>query len=366
MSQPLPDKPTILIVDDTPENLSILKGALSDDYAVRLATNGHIALRAVSITPQPDLILLDIMMPGIDGYEICRRLKADPSTQHIPVIFVTAMSKDTDELMGLRTGAIDYITKPFSIPIVQARVKTHILLNNQKRLLENQVAERTEQLQKRNRELDERTEQLQRRNRELEETRLEMIRQLGRAAEYRDNETGMHVIRMSHYVRLLAIESGYGPADAEQLMYAAMMHDIGKIGIPDHTLLKPGKLTDEEFEIIKTHPEIGYQIIGQQSSELLQKAATIAYTHHEKWNGRGYPQGLCGAEIPIEGRMTAIADVFDALTCKRPYKEPWPVDRALELIANETGEHFDPILAPLFIQLKPALMTIMEQHQDGE
>ncbi|MBF0124388.1 MAG: response regulator [Magnetococcales bacterium] len=350
MKPTISDRPIILVVDDTPENIDVLRGALSAEYTIRPAPNGHVAMRAAAILPQPDLILLDIMMPGIDGYEVCRRLKADPATQKIPVIFVTAMSRDVDELLGLNLGAVDYITKPFSIPIVHARVRTHLLLNNQKRLLESQVSERTELLQKR--------------NRELEETRLEMIHQLGRAAEYRDNETGMHVIRMSHYVRLLATKLGMANHEAEQLMYASMMHDIGKIGTPDQMLLKPGKLTSEEFEIIKKHPEIGYKIIGQQNSELLQSAATIAYTHHEKWNGGGYPNGLSGEAIPLAGRLTALGDVFDALTCKRPYKDAWPVERALEFIRNEAGKHFDPTLAALFVQLKPLLVAIMEQHQD--
>ncbi|MBF0159530.1 MAG: response regulator [Magnetococcales bacterium] len=351
MSYISPDKPIILVVDDTPENIDVLRGALSGAYTIRPALSGHVALKAVAIAPHPDLILLDIMMPGIDGYETCRQLKANPTTSSIPVIFVTAMSRDTDELLGLQLGAVDYITKPFSIPIVQARVKTHLLLNNQKRLLEDQVAERTELLQ--------------RRNRELEATRLEMIRQLGRAAEYRDNETGLHVIRMSHFVRLLAIQAGVAVHDADQIMFAAMMHDIGKIGIPDQLLLKPGKLTDDEFAVIQQHPDMGYNIIGPQDSELLQMAATIARTHHEKWDGSGYPLRLRGEDIPLVGRLTALGDVFDALTCKRPYKEPWPVDRALELIHDQAGRHFDPTLATLFVQLKPQLMAIMEQHQDG-
>lgn len=341
---------TILIVDDIPENLDVMKDILSPYYRVQVATNGRLALKVAMSPSRPDLILMDVMMPEMDGYEACQHLKQDDRTRNIPILFVTAKSEIEDEAKGFELGAADYLVKPVSPPIVLARVKTHLAMNDQLKLLEDQVEKRTAQLQIR--------------NIEMEETRIEVIRQLGRAAEYRDNETGMHVMRMSRYTKLLALKSGLSEPEAEQLLHAAPMHDLGKIGIPDHILLKPDKLTDAEFETIKTHPEIGYNIIWVQKAEILSLGGLIAYTHHEKWNGRGYPRNMQGEEIPLAGRMTAIGDVFDALTSTRPYKKPWSVDDALALIAREAGEHFDPRLAPIFVGLKSEIVKIMEQYLD--
>ncbi|MEO5351597.1 MAG: response regulator [Magnetococcus sp. XQGC-1] len=341
---------TILIVDDTPENLDILKGILVAHYRVQVATNGRLAIKIALSPSPPDLILLDVMMPEMDGYEVCRLLKEGERTREIPVLFVTAKSEVADEIQGFELGAADYLVKPVSPPVVLARVKTHLAMHDQKKLLADQVAVRTAQLQVR--------------NLELEETRQEVIRQLGRAAEYRDNETGMHVLRMSRYVRLLALQAGLSEPEAEQLMMAAPMHDLGKIGIPDHILLKPGKLTEEEFAVIQSHCEIGFNIIGQQKSAVLNLGALIALSHHEKWNGRGYPKKLAGEAIPLAGRLTAVGDVFDALTSVRPYKKAWSVDDALALITRDAGEHFDPRLAALFVDMRPAIVAIMEQYQD--
>ncbi|MEO5330394.1 MAG: response regulator [Magnetococcus sp. YQC-5] len=341
---------TVLIVDDTPENLDILKGILTPQYRVQVATNGRLALKVAFSPSPPDLILLDVMMPEMDGYETCQLLKQDDRTMNIPILFVTAKSGIEDEIKGFELGAEDYLIKPVSPPIVKARVKTHLAMHDQKRHLADQVKVRTAQLMIR--------------NLELEETHQEVIRQLGRAAEFRDNETGMHVMRMSRYVRLLALKAGLSEPEAEQLMMAAPLHDLGKIGIPDHILLKPGKLTDEEFAIIQTHCEVGFNIIGEQRAEILNLGALIALTHHEKWNGRGYPKKLAGTDIPLAGRLCALGDVFDALTAVRPYKKAWSVDDALALIRKEAGEHFDPGLAMLFIELKPQLIEIMERYQD--
>ncbi len=330
---------TVLVVDDTPANISVLAGTLKNSYHVKVATNGEMALKIVQATP-PDLILLDIMMPGIDGYEVCRRLKADYTTRHIPIIFITAKSGIQDELQGLELGAVDYITKPISPPIVEARVKTQLALYDQNRELDRKVKIQTQQ---------------------LNETRLQVIERLGRAAEYRDDDTGLHVIRMSKYAHILGLAAGMSETDAEMLMNAAPMHDIGKIGIPDSILKKAGKLDAEEFEIMKGHCEIGAKIIGEDTSELLQLAKVVALTHHEKWNGAGYPHGLSGDEIPRVGRIVAIADVFDALTSTRPYKEAWPVEKAVELIQAEAGKHFDPQLVPLFIEELPAVLKIKKE-----
>ncbi|MBF0429055.1 MAG: response regulator [Magnetococcales bacterium] len=343
-------KKNILVVDDIPENLDVMKGILAPYYRVQIATNGRLAIKVALSTSKPDLILMDIMMPEMDGYEACRFLKRDERTRDIPILFVTAKSEVEDETQGFALGAEDYLVKPVSPPIVLARVKTHLALHDQKKLLADQVAIRTAQLQIR--------------NMELEETRVEVIRQLGRAADYRDNETGMHIMRMSHFVHLLAVKSGLSAPEAELMRVAAQMHDLGKIGIPDHILLKPGKLTEEEFKIMKTHAAMGWEIIGKQSAEILNLGALIALTHHEKWNGRGYPRGLQGEEIPLAGRITAIADVFDALTSARPYKKPWSMEDAMAMIVEEFGGHFDPRLAAIFVKCRPEIIDIMERYQE--
>ncbi len=344
-----PDK-TILIVDDVLENLDILKGLLESHYRVKVAINGRIAIKVALSSHPPDLILLDVMMPEMNGHDVCRFLKQDDRTQDIPILFVTSKAEVEDESKGFELGAADYLLKPVSQSIVLARIKTHLALNDQRKLLADQVKVRTAQLMLR--------------NIELEETRREVINQLGRAAEYRDNETGIHVLRMSRYVRLLALQSGLSEPEAELLMLAAQMHDLGKIGIPDRILLKPGKLTEEEFAVIQTHCDMGYKIIGEQKSEILTLGASIALTHHEKWNGRGYPRNLSGEAIPMTGRLTAVGDVFDALTSVRPYKKAWSVDEALALIAKEGGEHFDPGLAAIFVGLMSEIIEIMGQYQE--
>jgi putative two-component system response regulator len=336
------DKQTILIVDDTPENIDVLNGILNEDYDVKVAINGMMALK-IAQKLKPDLILLDIMMPGIDGYEVCKVLKSNMETQKIPVIFVTAKDQVVDEAHGFEVGAVDYITKPVSPPIVLARVKTHLALYDQKRTLETLVRERTK---------------------ELDETRLEIIRRLGKAAEYRDNETGMHVIRMSKYSQLIALDIGLDETQAELILNASPMHDIGKIGIPDNILLKPGKLTDEEFDIMKKHCEYGVKIMGEHSSEILKLASEVAISHHEKWNGRGYPNNLKGNDITLVGRIAAVADVFDALTSERPYKKAWTVEDAAALIKKESGEQFEPRIVKAFFNVLPEILKIKEQYSD--
>ena len=321
----------ILIVDDEPANLQVLGNVLNDHYKVYMAKDGHMACQ-LARKHLPDLILLDIMMPGMSGYDVIKQLKSDNTTAQIPVIFVTAMSDVQDEKMGFAHDAVDYITKPINAAIVLARVKTHLSLV---------------------------------RSEELEKTRLEIIRCLGHAAEYKDNETGRHVIRMSEYSRILASAIGLHYEDCELIRIAAPMHDIGKIGIPDSVLLKPGKLNQDEWEIMKRHPEIGKNILGAQDSELLKLAASIAYTHHEKWNGEGYPRGLKGEDIPLEGRIIAIADVFDALTTSRPYKQAWPIEKAIKLLQDEAGHHFDPMLVPLFLRRIEDVLEVRELWLDN-
>ena len=317
-------RPRLLLVDDEPTNLQVLRHVLQADYRLLFATDGARALQ-VAREQRPDLVLLDIMMPHMDGYAVCRALKADAATASIPVIFITALNDSQDETAGFDVGGVDYLTKPVSPPVVRARVRTHLSLVR----------------------MD-----------ELRETRLQIVQRLGRAAEYKDNETGMHVIRMSHFSQLLALAAGCSPAWAEDLLNAAPMHDVGKIGIPDAVLRKPGPLDADEWATMRRHPEIGAEIIGEHPSGVLQLAREIALAHHEKWDGSGYPRGLAGEAIPVSARIVAIADVFDALTTRRPYKEPWPVQEAMNHIAAQAGKHFDPALVALFAPLLPQLLEI--------
>jgi putative two-component system response regulator len=337
------DIQSVLIVDDNPVNIDVLSGILENDYRLQIATNGRRALELAQKKEAPDLILLDVMMPEMDGFEVCKRLKDDIRTKHIPVIFVTAKNTVIDEKQGFDLGGVDYITKPVSPPIVQARIKSQLAIYNQNRVLEEKVQKRTK---------------------ELHETRLQIIQRLGRAAEFKDNETGMHVIRMSHYSRLIALAYGSSEKEAELLLNAAPMHDIGKIGIPDNVLLKPGKLNEEEWKIMKRHPYIGYQIIGNHPSELLKTAAEVALTHHEKWDGSGYPRKIKDEDIPLFGRIVAIADVFDALTSERPYKKKWPLEKAVDLIHSEKEKHFDPELVKAFEVSLDEIVKISERFSD--
>jgi len=331
------------VVDDTPENIDILSDTLRPTYRVKAALNGERALAIAGTTPKPDMILLDIMMAGMDGLEVCRRLKADPNTASIPVIFVTALAYGPHEETGLSLGAVDYLTKPISPPIVLARVKTHLALARQNQELESKVRERTD---------------------ELTRSQLEIIRRLGRAAEYRDNETGLHVIRMSHYAHLIARAHGVEASWCECLLNAAPMHDVGKIGIPDAILLKPGPLSPDEWATMKQHPVIGADIIGNQDSDVMRMSREIALGHHEKWDGSGYPYGLKGTEIPLSARIVAIADVFDALTTERPYKHAWSVDAALSHMIEQDGKHFDPDLFKIFLKLMPSILEIKERYRE--
>ncbi|MAQ49649.1 MAG: two-component system response regulator [Pseudomonas sp.] len=320
-------RPSILLVDDEPANLHVLKHILQDDYRLLFARDGERALELAS-SEHPQLILLDVMMPGTTGHEVCTRLKADPRTEAIPVIFVTALANPEDEALGFELGAVDYISKPVSAPIVRARVRTHLSL------VRAEV---------------------------LRQTRLNIVQALGMAAEYKDNETGLHVIRMSHFSRIIALEAGFSAEDAEELLHAAPMHDVGKIGIPDAILQKPGKLDADEWAIMQQHPDIGARIIGEHDASMLQMARRIALGHHEKWDGSGYPAGLAGTDIPVEARIIAIADVFDALTSVRPYKRAWSVDEAVALIREQSGKHFDPHLVNCFLARLDEIIEVRDR-----
>jgi putative two-component system response regulator len=346
------EKDTILIVDDIPENIDILYGILKQDYNVKVALNAEDAFSVVYSKNPPDLILLDVMMPGMDGYEVCKRLKENKDSKNIPVIFITAKGEESDERKGFMLGGVDYITKPVKPLIVKARVKTQLTLKNQNRILEEKVAERTNDL---NNAL-----------KKIKTVSLETIHRLTNASEYKDQETGDHIKRMSNYTVEIAREMGVNENSIEQLLYAAPMHDIGKIGVPDHILLKPGPLDDDEWEIMKKHTEIGAKILEGSSSGFIKLGELIALTHHEKWDGTGYPGGLKGEEIPFESRIVAIADVFDALTSKRPYKEPFSIEKSFKIISEGRGSHFDPDVVDAFFRIKDIILKIKDRYQDKD
>jgi putative two-component system response regulator len=325
-----PYAPLSRAVDDEGGNLMLLRQILQRQYRLLFAKDGERAIE-LARTQSPDLILLDVMMPGMTGHEVCRRLKGDPTTSRVPVIFVTALTEPADEIAGFEAGAVDYIGKPLSPSIVLARVRAHLSLV---------------------------------RLEELKQTRLQIVQRLGLAAEYKDNETGQHVIRMSHYAHLLGLAAGLGPAGADDLLNAAPMHDVGKIGIPDRILKKAGSLDPDERQVMRTHTTIGADIIGHHAHGLLAMARNVALTHHEKWDGTGYPAGLAGEDIPFEGRIVAVVDVFDALTSKRPYKHAWPVERAVDYLRNERGRHFDPALIDLFLSRMTEVREIMSRWAD--
>jgi putative two-component system response regulator len=336
------NKPVVLVVDDAAESIDVARGALGSEFHVKAAINGAKALELATLH-KPDLILLDVMMPDMSGYDVCLRLKADYTTSDIPVIFVTTLSDSDNEGTGLELGAVDYVTKPYIPSLLRTRVRTHVSLHRQQIILEQIVKARTA---------------------ELLETRLEIIRRLGRAAEYRDNETGMHVLRMSQICRTIALASGMQEDRAELLFQASPMHDIGKLGVPDRILLKPGRLNEEEWEVMKRHTTIGAEIIGDHPSELLVLARVLALRHHERWDGKGYPGGLQGESIPIEARVVSLADVFDALLSVRPYKPAWSIDKTLAHIREQSGQHFDPRLVSAFISRLDECLAIRDRYAD--
>ncbi len=324
---------TILLVDDIPANIKILVGALHGNYRLIVATNGPDALKAAT-EKVPDLILLDVMMPGMDGYEVCKQLKSQAGTADIPIIFVTAMNEEKDETRGFLLGAVDYIVKPVNPVIVKARVQTHIALRRAQRELE--------------RHRDELEELVLERTRELRETQVEITNRLVQAAEYHDYQTSRHVTRMAHYCVVIGRAHGMKEHELTLLFHASAMHDIGKLGISDSILNKQGILTPDEFEEMKRHTVIGADLLYGAENELMNMAHVIALTHHEKWDGTGFPLGLCKEEIPFSGRVAALCDVFDALSSKRSYKEAWPLNEAKKIIVEQKGIHFDPYVVELF------------------
>ncbi len=357
---------TILIVDDAPENLAVLSELLQGEYRVRAATSGERALRIVKTPPKPDLILLDVMMPGMDGYEVFDQLRADPETADIPVIFVTAIDNTESEIRGLDVGAVDYIAKPVIPPILRARVHTQLELKRARDRLKHQ-----------NSYLE---AELERRMSEVLAIQDVTIHALAHLAEIRDPETGNHLRRTQGYMRTLAEELSthlrfkdfLTPHHIALLVKSAPLHDIGKVGIPDHILLKPGKLTPEEWAIMKTHAKLGRDALEQAERdadrplEFLAIAKDIAHYHHERWDGSGYPEGLAGDAIPIAARLMALADVFDALISARVYKPPLSFEESYRIIIAGRGSHFDPDVVDAFIARFNEFCAIATRYSDLE
>jgi putative two-component system response regulator len=342
----------ILIVDDEPTNLKLLGKMLGMEGYTNLVaiSDPRQALDAYRAEPT-DLILLDLNMPYLNGYQVLALLKELNDPLLPPILVLTAQAGRDFRMRALREGARDFITKPFDRYELLARVRNlldaHLgfrLAYDQNAVLEAMVHKRT---------------------REVLQSRLEIVQRLGRASEYRDNETGRHVLRMSHGSALLAKQIGWTRERCDLMLHASTMHDLGKIGVSDRILLKPGPLTDEERVLVETHTVIGADILAGSSNELLETAKVIALTHHEKWDGSGYPGKLAGAAIPLEGRIAAIVDVFDALTSERPYKRPWPVDKAIEEMRSQSGTHFDPELLEHFLAILPGLLKIWDHFSEA-
>ncbi len=341
----------ILAIDDEEANLRLVKRLLESVGYCHVETTADPVDGLASIQMEAfDLILLDLNMPRLDGYEVLRRIRETTFAIPPAVLVLTAQGACDFMLRSLELGARDFVSKPFDRNELLMRVRNLLeaqlaqrLLHDQKTTLESLVANRT---------------------RELSNTRLQVVQRLGRAAEYRDEDTGQHIMRMSRISARLATEIGWSDREVELMLHASPMHDIGKIGIPDAILLKPGRLTAEEWDIMKTHTTIGAELLDGDASDLMTLAREIALSHHEKWDGTGYPNGLGSEDIPLSGRICGLADVFDALTSERPYKKPWPVEKAIDLIRDNRGKHFDPIVVDAFFDVIDDIEEIRQEHQE--
>jgi putative two-component system response regulator len=336
-------RPVILVADDSEDIRNLFGIMLKKNYEVKFARNSDETLAGADTDPVPDLILLDIEMPELNGYEVCARLKANPSLAHIPVIFVTGRADPKDQARGLMAGAVDYIVKPISAPITMLRVKNHLALVDQRRALEEQVAARTN---------------------ELHDTRLELIRRLARAMEFREGGLSNRVIRVSEYVALLSEALGLKSKVVEILSQAAPLYDIGKMGVPEHILKKSDGLVDKEWEEVRKHPEIGAGIIGEHKDPLLEQARIMALTHHERWDGTGYPNKLKGNEIPVPGRIMAVADAFEAMTATQRHRSPISSMDAAKKIHADSGKQFDPSVVAAFMKVVKEFDAVRAKYKD--
>jgi len=339
-------RPVILAVDDAEDLLALIGKALASEYQVKLATDGGDALTLAAEAPQPDLILLDVEMPGATGFEICQLLKEDPATAHIPVIFLTGRVEPAEQLEGLDAGAVDYLTKPINAKLLMARVRIHLALCRRQAELERQVQERTAQ---------------------LEDARSQLIRRLARAMEFHESAAaGNRVARVSQYAKLIAQAAGMKPEVAELMQKASPLYDIGKMGVPAEILRKPGKLSAPDLERMRRHPELGAEIIGEHQDPVLALARKLALTHHERWDGTGYPKQLKGNEIPWPGRVMALVDAFESMTATQFYRQkPYAIDEAAKLIREGFGRQFDPSLAEAFDKALPVMRTVREKFSDA-
>ncbi|OYT91335.1 MAG: two-component system response regulator [Burkholderiales bacterium PBB3] len=323
---------TLLIVDDEPANLALMESILADGYKLVFARNGNETLAAV-IKHKPALVLLDVGLPDIDGYALCRQIKRIDTTESVQVIFVTGYADMAHETAGFEAGGVDYIVKPVLPQIVRARVSAHLAMV---------------------------------RASVLEQSYRDAILMLGHAGHYNDTDTGAHIWRMAAYSRTLALGCGWDADSSARLELAAPMHDTGKLGVPQAILRKPGPLVEQEWAVMKTHPRVGHDILSKSNAPVFQLAAEVALYHHEKWDGSGYPGALKGEEIPESARIVALADVFDALSMRRPYKEPWPIEKITDYIQAGSGGHFDPNLVQVFIRILPDLLDIQNHWNEAD
>ena len=343
----------ILIIDDEEGNIRVLERLLrgANFINIKSISDSRLAVEAYH-SFQPDLIILDLKMPNMDGFEVMVELKKIKMDLYLPILVLTAQREHSTRLKALESGAKDFLTKPFELAEALTRVSNLMEV----KLLNSQIHDHNNNLETMVRE----------RTQELEQTRLEIILRLGRAAEFRDNETGRHVIRLSHLAEHLAREIGMNEEDCQLLLHASPLHDVGKIGIPDTILLKEGELTPDEWETMKMHPVIGAEILSGSNSKMMKMAETICLTHQERWDGLGYPLGLKGEEIPLVGRVVAVCDVFDALTSKRPYKKAYSIEKAMEIIESKSGTDFEPRLVEAFKRVLPDMLDIVQEFADGE
>lgn len=336
-------RPVILIADDSEDIRQLFGVMLKKDYDVKFAANSDETLASADTDPLPDLILLDVEMPSISGFEVCKQLKSNPALTDIPIIFVTGRTNPRDQALGLQAGAVDYIVKPISPPITMLRVRTQLALVNQRRALEQQVLARTE---------------------ELHATRLQLIRRLARAMEYREGGLTNRVLRVGHYVQQLAQALGLKDKVVEILSQAAPLYDIGKLAVPDHVLRKTDKLNASEWTEMRKHPETGASIIGEHKDPLLEQARVMALTHHERWDGTGYPQKLKGDAIPLAGRILAVADAFEAMTATQRHRDPISAVEAARIVVAESGKQFDPKVVAAFLKVAKNFEKVRAHFKD--